>query len=293
LYRLEVISMTAKEFFELFTYIENWDMLLNLLFIGISVLYLLVVGPLRHKIPGSEPVKGIQKFWFLMSMIVYYFALGSPLNMIGHELFSMHMLQMSLLYIVLPPMLLLGIPAWFVRPLLKIRWLSSIGSILTRPMVILFLFNGLISLYHFPYIFDTIMESELLHYVSHTILMVAALCMWWSVIGPIPERDTVKPLHKLAFIFANGALLTPACALIMFSDHVLFAQYVEGSTLIPIMKPIDDQQLGGVIMKVTQEVVYIIAIGFVFSQWLRQQRLEDQKETEALLRKNNLLGSQE
>lgn len=279
--------MTSQEFFQLFWFAENWNLPLNLLFIGISLVYLLITGPLQTKIPTSEVVPVHQKVYFLFAMIVYYFSVGSPLNLLAHELFSMHMLQMSLLYILLPPFLLLGIPAWMLRPLLKIQWLRKLGRFFTRPLIILFLFNGLLSLYHIPLTFDTIMGNHLYHNLFHFILLIAALLMWWPVVCPIPEKDRVKPLHKLGYIFANGVLLTPVCALIMFADQPLFANYSELSTVAPVMNPVDDQQLGGVIMKIMQEIVYISAIAIILIPWMKEQRMKDQRELEEYQKAQN------
>lgn len=270
--------MTTKEFFQLFWYAENWDLTLNLIFLGISVLYLLITGPFVSKIPGAEAVPVRQKVFFLLAMIIYYSALGSPINLLAHELFSMHMLQMSILFIVLPPFLLLGIPAWMLRPLLRFKALRAVGSFFTKPLIILFVFNGLLSLYHIPVAFNAIMGSHLYHYIAHFVLLIGAIMMWWPVICPIPELDRVKPLHKLAFIFANGILLTPVCALVIFADRPLFELYQEMSTIAPIMQPIEDQQLGGVTMKIVQEIVYISAIGIVMNRWLREQREQDERE---------------
>lgn len=271
--------MTINEFFALFTYGGNWNIPLNLFFLFGAIVYLIFAGPLAHKFPEGKPVSAKQKSYFFIGWFIYYLSLGSPLSLLAHQLFSMHMLQMSLLYFVMPPFLLLGLPTWAFRPLLKFRWVRSIGSFLTKPLIILFLFNGSISIYHYPYIFDGIMGSMLNHYLSHALLLLLALCMWWPVVCPIPELDRVKPLHKIAFIFANGVLLIPACALIIFANEPLFASYEQLSGL-EILPPIQDQALGGVIMKITQEVVYITAIGFVLSKWVRMQRKKDEQEIE-------------
>lgn len=270
--------MTTSEFFMLFTYTSNWNIPLNLFFLTIAVLYLWVTGPLALKIPNAEPVSPKKKFIFLMGLLIYYFSFGSPLHMLAHELFSMHMLQMSLHYIVMPPFLLLGLPAWLFRPFMRFQWLRKFGGFLTKPLVILFLFNGAISLYHVPAIFDRMMTDMMYHYLSHAILMILALCMWWSIVCPVPELDRMKPLNKLGYIFANGVLLTPVCALVMFADQPLFETFKQMSTVVPIMSPMHDQVLGGVTMKIAQEVVYITAIGFVFVRWFREQRRQDERE---------------
>lgn len=271
--------MTTNDFFALFTYGANWNIPLNLFFLAGAIVYWICMGPLAPKLFHAKPVSAKQKSYFFIGWLIYYLALGSPLSLLAHQLFSMHMLQMSLLYFVMPPFLLLGLPSWVFRPLLKFRWVRKIGSFLTKPLIVLFLFNGSISVYHFPYVFDSIMESMFLHYLSHAILLLLALCVWWPVVCPVSELDRVKPLHKLAFIFANGVLLTPACALIIFADEPLFASYQQLSGL-EILPALQDQALGGVIMKITQEIVYITAIGFVLSQWFRLQRQRDEQEME-------------
>ena len=252
--------------------------MLNLVFIVIAFLYIMITGPFVRFIPQATPMKGSHRLYFLFGLMIFYFAIGSPLDLLAHSLFSAHMAQMTLLYIVMPPFLLLGIPGWFIRPLLKIKVFHALLTFFTRPLIILFLFNGLLSIYHVPAVFDKIMEDHIYHNVAHSILLITALCMWWPVICPVEELDQVKPLHKLAYIFANGILLTPACALIMFSDEPIYAMYSKMSDLAPIMSPLMDQQTGGVIMKITQEAVYITAIALVFVRWFRVQRAQDEKE---------------
>jgi putative membrane protein len=270
--------MTGDQFFQLFTYASNWNIPLNLVFLSIAFIYIMVTGPFLPFIPQATRVKGSHKLYFLFGLMIFYFAIGSPLDLLAHDLFSAHMAQMTLLFIVMPPFLLLGIPGWFIRPLLKFSIFKAPLTFFTRPLVILFLFNGLLSVYHVPVVFDMIMKNHIYHNVSHTILLLTALCMWWPVICPVEELDQVKPLHKLGYIFANGILLTPACALIMFSHEPMYAMYNKMSELAPIMSPLIDQQTGGVIMKITQEAVYITAIALVFVRWFREQRAQDEKE---------------
>jgi putative membrane protein len=254
-------------------------------FVAVGILYFLITGPLARKIKGAEPVSVGKQISFLLGLGIYYFSIGSPLDLMAHELFSMHMLQMSLLYIVMPPLLLVGIPDWMIRPLLKITPLRKIGKFFTKPLIILFVFNLMLSLYHVPYIFDSIMASHALHVISHTILLLGALCAWWPVTCPIPEYDRMKPLHKFVYLIGHSVLLTPACALIIFAGHPLFASYSKMSEMFPIFAPVDDQQLGGVIMKVTQEFAYILAIVYVFIKWMKTRKAEERQEDEAILQR--------
>ncbi|MGA8942820.1 MAG: cytochrome c oxidase assembly protein [Thermoactinomyces sp.] len=271
--------MTASQtFVQLFAHASNWNFRLNIFFLLLAIAYLLLTGPLQRRLKNAEPVKDWKKAVFLTGLILYYFALGSPLDLLAHEMFSMHMLQMSFLYFAVPPLLLLGLPAYLLRFILSIKPVKIIFSFFTRPVLTLFLFNGTMSFYHVPIIFDTIMASETLHIVTHAILMFTALCMWWPIVAPVPEMDHLKPLFKLALIFGNGILLTPACAMITFTNELLFDTYAEMSQLVPLLSPIHDQQLGGVIMKIMQEIVYVTALSVVLARWIRSERVKDEQD---------------
>lgn len=88
----------------------------------------------------------------------------------------------------------------------------------------------------------------------------------------------------------NGLLLTPACACIIFSQSTLYQLYTQGSRilctpfyytevdiprLVDFLTPYADQQLGGVIMKIMQELIYASVLGLAFFQWYRKERNEE------------------
>ncbi|PTM56431.1 cytochrome c oxidase assembly protein [Desmospora activa] len=254
-----------------FAIAELWNGALNGLVVVVALLYLGITGRWRHRFPDSTPVPPFRKVFFLGGLLLFYLTLGSPLTWIGHELFSVHMLQQSILYLVVPPLLIRGIPAWLWRVLWQSKGWRQILRFGTRPLIALVLFNGLFSLYHIPVVFDTLMGSRFLQWGSHFVLMAAAALMWWPVLSPLPERETLTPLRKMAYIAAAGVLLTPACALIIFADHLLFASYSGGESVFHLLDPREDQQLGGVIMKIMQEIIYAGILGYVFIKWIRTE----------------------
>lgn len=272
--------MSTIEFTQIFFDVKNWDTQLNLFFLSLCLLYLVMV---------RTHLAGWQKTCFLLSVLVYYISIGSPIVLLAHELFSVHMLQMSLQYFVVPPLLLMGLPTFVLRPPFKIRGVRSIISFCTRPLISLFLFNGLISLYHAPVIFNALMSKGIYHVLSHILLFLTSLFMWWPILAPLSELNRLKPLHRIGLIFGNGILLTPACAIITFTDKALYPLYSKMSELVPVISPLHDQQLGGVIMKITQEIVYITAICFVFFSWVIAERKKENEELDTW-KKEHLKG---
>lgn len=219
----------------------------------------------------------IKKFAFFFSaLVVLYIAIGSPLHILGdYYLFSAHMLEQSLVYIGFPPLLLLGLPKRFIAPIIQFGLRMKVFKLLKYPLIPLLLFNVLFSFYHIPLLFNTIVANNVLHNLTHIILTLAAFAMWIPLIPIVKEVDTLSEIQKIGYIFAAGILLTPACALIIFSNQPFYTIYIDAPQLFATLPPLEDQKTGGIIMKVVQEVVYGTIIGYVFYKWARKERVND------------------
>ncbi|OUM94694.1 MAG: cytochrome c oxidase assembly factor CtaG [Thermobacillus sp. ZCTH02-B1] len=279
-----------------FSFEELWS---PFFFFGVALAaigYLYWTGPWRENhLPGEPPVGASRRTLALSGFALFYLAQGGPLELLGHLNFMFHMINMSLSYLIVPPLVLLGTPAFIWRSLFgaafwrKFRWLTS-------PILSLLLFNGLFSFYHVPAVHDYIMTNYVIHALYYAILLIAAFLMWWHVVGPVPEWNRLSELRKMGYIFANGLLLTPACALIIFAGEPLYRVYTDpaiwadalgyciggnaaavlelagGPSAFTVLGPFEDQQTGGIIMKLVQEVMYGSILAYVFYQWFRKER---------------------
>lgn len=243
------------------------------------IAYFTLIGPFRDLFQVAAPVPLSQKVLFVTGMLLFYLALGSPLHVIGDRyLFSAHIFQQGLAFMFVPPLLLLGTPQWLLRSLLKWEPVKKFFQFVTRPLTALILFNGLFSLYHFPIIFDAVSTNDLLHNTYHTILFFTAFLMWWPILSPLPEWKRLSELLKMAYIIGNAILLYPACALIIFANSTLYQTYADAPQLISILSTLRDQQLGGILMKVTQEIALGSTLAYIFFQWVRREKLKDIKD---------------
>ncbi|TYR79918.1 cytochrome c oxidase assembly factor CtaG [Priestia megaterium] len=264
----------------------------------VTAVYFIFTGPLRYRVPNNEQVSVKTKAYFSLAMLLLYVCKGGPLDLLGHLMFSAHMTQMALVYLAIPPLMILGIPDWLARFLLHQKIIKPLFRIFTKPLIALLIFNGLFSLYHIPLIFDAVKTDMILHAAVSILLFIAAFCMWWPLLNQLDEHQTLSGIKKLGYIFANGMLLTPACALIIFADTSLYATYTNsqawvnalalcvspsviaslgeiGPEMFNVLPPAEDQQLGGVIMKVIQEIVYGTILGYIFFQWVKKEREQD------------------
>lgn len=256
-----------------------WNPVLLLLVVVAGFLYARLVGSWRERFAESETAGSGQQLAMYSGLILFYIGQGSPINYIGHHyLFSFHMLQQTILYLIVPIFIWAGTPAWLFRPLLRNRPFKALFSFFTRPLIAIFSFNMLFSIYHMPFIMDGLMRNEWLLLLYHLVLLATAFLMWFPVFCPLPEMNRLSELKKIAYIFGNGVLLTPACALIIFAHTLLYDMYRDAAVPFPYLSPIDDQQLGGVIMKIVQEIVYGSVLAFIFFRWYRRERKEENDE---------------
>lgn len=252
------------------------------------LVYLLIVGMMYHFLTGhvakkyhlqKEPLTFWRKFSFYSGLFVIFLCNGTPILDLGMDyLFSAHMLSMALMYLILPPAIILGLPDWMYRKLFQFRLLKTVFSWFTHPIITILLFNLFFSIYHVPFIFNALSVNLPFHLAYHYFLVVLAFMMWWPIVCPIQEMDKMSELQKMAYIYANGVLLTPACALIIFGGTPIYTHFMDAPRVFHVFTVIYDQQFGGVIMKLIQEIIYGFALGYVFRNWVKKQRMQDEEE---------------
>ncbi|OEH93918.1 cytochrome c oxidase assembly factor CtaG [Bacillus solimangrovi] len=287
---------------QIFGFRALWSPYYFIAILSIAVLYVTVVrGRFMDKFTDATPATRKQMTRFLGAMALLYIVKGSPLDLLGHMNFSFHMVQMSLLYLAIPPLLILGTPDWLLRAIVNTKGINQIFKLFSKPLLALFLFNGSFSMYHFPGVFDFIKTDSLLHAAVTGLIFIFAFFMWIPLIAPLPEYDRMSDLFKMGYLFANGLLLSPACALIIFSNSPLYATYYDPehwvqalALCVPasLLNGIDvsninlfsftslqkDQQLGGIIMKIVQEIIYGMTLGYVFFRWVRNEKIRGEEE---------------
>lgn len=272
-----------------------WSPVMIGVLICITVLYFLVTVKWRKDFKVSEPLKRKEAAYFLVSMILLYIVKGSPIDLMGHIMFSFHMTQMALLLLLIPPLLMKGIPWWVWKVVINLPVVSKILPVLTKSIPALIIFSCLFSFYHIPLIFDKIKLDEGLHGTYTFILFMSAIFMWWSIVDVIPGEKQLHGLKKIGYIIGSAVLITPACALIIFSSDPLYATYTKpdmwlqamalcvptntlsgltlsGPELFSNMPAFEDQQLGGIIMKIIQEIIYGVVLFSIFFQWYRNEQ---------------------
>ncbi|WP_168119847.1 cytochrome c oxidase assembly factor CtaG [Paenibacillus sp. HB172176] len=283
-----------------FSFEQLWSPMFLFAMIAFVILYFYLVGPWRIKhFPNEKAATLWQKTCLIAAVLFYYLCHGGPLKMLGHMMFTYHMINMSVSYLIVPPMVLVAVPAFIWRKMFSAQFWVKLRFFM-HPIVTLILFNMLFSLYHVPAVHDYVMTHFTIHRIYYGVLLVTSFMMWWQIACPVPEWSRLTDVKRMAYVFANGMLLTPACALIIFASTSLYATYsdpeqwakamgycISGNTSYLIsefggpeffnwMGTKEDQQLGGVIMKLVQELMYGIILAYIFRQWFNREHADDE-----------------
>ena len=220
-------------------------------------------------------------------------ALVSPLHPWGRALFSVHMAQHEILMLIAAPLLVLGRPmAVFLRAL-PITWArslahasnnsvwQSIWCTISNALVAWFIHAAVLWVWHAPALMNAVIDNEFVHALQHICFLFSALLFWWAVIH---GRQRALGYGMAVLYMFTTALHSGLLGVLMtFATSVWYPAYTN-TTQAWGLTPLEDQQLGGLIMWIPAGVVYIVAGLALLAGWM--------KESEArLLRRRSLTAT--
>ena len=246
----------------------------GLVFLG--WLWALLAGPLRARFGPGEPFPRRHAWFFYSSLVLFYLAVGSPLDQVGERfLFSAHMAQHLIIMYPVPVLLLCGLPSWMIdagldRPAARrpLRWLLS-------PLVCGALTTLVIGLWHVPWLYEWALEDKVIHVVEHLMFFGVSVLFWWPILSPSRAFPPLSYGSRMLYIFCLEVAMTPLFAYVTFSDNTLYPTYEYAPRLFANFTPSDDQTLAGVTMKITGMLVSLVAFGYCFYRW--SQTNQDRK----------------
>lgn len=260
------ILVTNFSLYQLFK--PHWIVLLTVL----SYFYVQKIVKSPFFVVSTKQVR-----YFFIALVSFYIVQGSPLSVIAsHYLFSAHTFQLSITYFLVIPLLILSIPNELYRQYAWNYRTKIVLKVFAYPWLTLIAFNGLLSIYFIPAVFNFINSHFITAVIAQLILFINAFFMWWVIINPIPELIDFNYLLRAVYIFLASMLLIPIGFFFLVVQKSHFPHYiaVEGD-LIPMLTSIYDQQLAGGLLKVIQIASYVIALLFIFLKWGKQ---EEEKE---------------
>jgi putative membrane protein len=225
-----------------------------------------------------------QRLAFWSGWVSLLVALISPLHPLGEVLFSAHMLQHEILMLISAPLLVLS------RPLVTFLWslpmntrrvlgrwskqreIAASWKFLTAPLCAWLLHAAVIWAWHAPYLFQLTLRSDLAHSLQHLSFFLSALLFWWAVFY---ARGRKAYGSAFLYVFTTAIHTGILGALLTFSPRLWYPAY-SNTTQTWGLTPLEDQQVGGLIMWVPASLVYLAAGLKLLAAWIKESdvRLE-------------------
>lgn len=239
---------------------------------AISVLYLLAVGPARKYLAPEERFDKIRCASFFTGVAILILAVATPIDKIGETyLFSMHMFQHVLLIFLMPPFMLWGMPYWLADFMLRTEGLGMVLRFLVKPVVACFLFNFMLAFWHIPAFYELALRDSAVHLLEHILFSGTALLMYWPLVDPARRGAQTHQGIKLLYILAVSIGQLPLFAALTFSTTVFYPTYAAAPRYFATLSPLDDQILGGAIMKISAIAYMFIGLCVCWYRWYQSE----------------------
>lgn len=224
------------------------------------------IGP--QVVAEGPPVTRGQVAWFTAGIVTLYVSSAWPMHDVAERyLYSVHMVQHTLLALVIPAMFLRATPEWLGRLILgapgdraydAVRWLA-------RPVAAAIVFNAVQLVTHWPELVNASVSNGLLHYGLHTLAVLTALVMWIPVCGPFPEMRISLPA-QMVYLFTMSIAPTVPAGWLTFAEGAVYSSYDVPERLFGVSVT-HDQQWAGLVMKLGAGMFLWGLIAVLFFRW--------------------------
>jgi putative membrane protein len=216
---------------------------------------------------------------FYTGWLTLALALVSPIHELGEQLFSAHMLQHEMLILVSAPLISAAHPGatllWAFAPRHRANlggWVHAVErstpiAFVTRPLVAWLLEACALWIWHIPVLYQATLTSDWIHAAQHLSFFVTAVLFWSALYGV--GRSAMSYGAATFYVFGTAAHCSALGALLTFSTVLWYPAY-QHTTQFWGLSPLQDQQLGGVIMWVPSGLVFVVIGLALFAKWLRE-----------------------
>jgi putative membrane protein len=214
---------------------------------------------------------------FSSGLITLALALLSPLDGLANRSFAAHMVQHETLMLVTAPLLVIGraLPTflWALphdarlrvghatrRPGLRATW-----DTLTAPLMAWWLHALALWLWHAPRFFNAALANPVVHDWQHATFLLTALIFWHALL-----RHSAHAARGMSIVYLFTTTIHTGVlgALLTFARQPLYAGLDRGLGEYFGLTPLEDQQLGGLIMWVPGAMVYVGVALLLVARWI-------------------------
>jgi putative membrane protein len=210
-------------------------------------------------------------------LICLFVALVSPLDVLGEQMASFHMIQHLLVADLAPILLTLALTKHILRPATRrIHWLERKAGPFGHPAFGVVAYVGAMWLWHVPYFYDAALAHSGVHVLEHLSFAAAGLLYWWHLLSPIRSRLRLGGMGPVLYMASTKLLVGLLGIVLAFSPELIYVAYGSSGTRLGL-SPLDDLHVAGLIMALEQSLVMGVAIVYLFVRMLSEADREDER----------------
>ena len=211
---------------------------------------------------------------WMAAVALLLLVLVSPLDVLADRyLFSVHMAKHILFVLVIPALLLLGMPP--LRSMQRFAippaaaWIAGIGTM---------------AFWHIPGVFNAALASGPLRFLEPLSLLAGGTVYWWPILSPVREARISPVPQAAAYLFTSCLACTSIGIVITFAPTLLYPAYAHPADVYGMLftirsqwgiSPALDQQIGGLLMWVPCCLLYLTATLAMFARWYGEAETTD------------------
>lgn len=221
--------------------------------LGLWLLYGIGSRRLMHLAPGHAATR-VQRVSFHVGWLIATLALVSPLCPLSVSLFSARVSQHMVLTMLAAPLVAAGWPIRTIASALRLNPPYALSRRAGGPVAAALAFAVLIWLWHAPAVYEATFRSVIAYWLMHLTLFASALWLWTA----LQASDThVAFLSGLFASVLSSVQMGLLGALITLAPQAFYpAHFLTAATWG--LTPLEDQQLGGIVMWVPGCGVFLV-----------------------------------
>jgi putative membrane protein len=205
-----------------------------------------------------------------------FVALISPLDTLGEQFATFHMVQHLLIADLAPICLIVALTKWILRPATRrIHRIERAAGPFGHPAFGVVAYVAAMWLWHVPALYDAALEQPAIHTLEHLTFAAAGLLYWWHLISPIRSRMRLGGMGPVLYMGSTKLLVGFLGILLAFSPELLYSYQWSGTKWG--LTPLDDQHVAGLVMALEQSIVMGIALVYLFARMLTESEAEEQR----------------
>jgi putative membrane protein len=233
---------------------------------GLIAILATVAIAYKYSSPCDRNVSRIEHRSFYVGWVIVSGALISPLCSMSVALFSARIAQHMILLLIGAPLVALGRPAQVFASATMLRTRRE-RAFKSYPLAATALFGALLWYWHAPNPYAATFKNDLTYWAMHLTLFGSALWLWSELLN-----KNFDALIRIGFAAALSSVQMGLLgALITFAPRALYDPHLL-TTAAWNLTPLQDQQLGGVVMWVPGCTVFLAAAIYAF--WLVMENMD-------------------